>query len=218
MNNIEKNDIEQINLDTLWMQKLNDAGVDLKTIDPFREITEQDIEYLKNIYPYVRIMNPNAINISTKNLKKTEATTGWQIFDYGNFIAISPGKKLYQSQGNQEFIKSILMKTRPNKTEENSSDDDGDGGTIFLPEAGTILQQTIDTIAEIIQQGIDKKWPYFKIYDGTEKMKKLTWKKNKKQGWLVEGYNPTEQDEKLLEKLRSLDEDWQQIPTILQSL
>ncbi|MBN2689285.1 MAG: hypothetical protein JXR42_01595 [Gammaproteobacteria bacterium] len=204
------NNDQDIKIDTLWMQQLTAAGINLKDVDPFREITEQELEYLRNMYPYVRLISPNAGYISEQNLIKKKAATGWQIFDYDNLIAISPGDKLFHS-GNQKFIAKILAGKDP----DGDDGDEGDGDDAFLPEAGTILQQALDTIEEIIRMALGRGWPYLKILDGSKIMKRMTWIKGEQHGWLIEGYSPSEEENKLLDRLRESDDEWQLTPTVL---
>lgn len=72
----------------IWNDR--ELGVDASTAQLLAEVSEADIEYVCNYkYPFLQLINANAVFYEELPLKFVTASTGWVIHDYGEAISIA---------------------------------------------------------------------------------------------------------------------------------
>lgn len=135
-----------------------------------RDVTAQDIDYLRKRFPYLQIVNTGKSVPRHEKPKIQTAKSGWTIVDYGNGLSASPGEHLWQ--GHPAEITS-------------------EGTTTPL------MQQANDTAKQMANLANEYGWPGVEIISGSDIMKWSVWQQSRQHGMLVEGYEP---DDKASEK------------------
>lgn len=151
-----------------WEERKND--LDISEVNWDRPITEEDINYLLQLYPYIQIMNSEpewGEDINTEFIKSRGSN--WIIHDYGEALSTSPGKYLF------------------GESEEDDADDKAN-------RQGTIINQTYETAVFLVHLAIDKGWPAIDIISGTELFKWALWMAGQDNNYTVLGYDPSQED------------------------
>lgn len=150
-------------------------------IDWARAITTEEILYLINHCPFLQMINPDADDEDAHDVRITTANSGWPIHDYGDAISSSPGPLLY---GGGFFRYS-------------TDDDDDEGGGIVNPGKGTIIKQAFDTATQMIDMARKRGWKMVQFIDGHPLMERAAWIRAEQLKIRVEGFVPTEDDQKV---------------------
>jgi hypothetical protein len=182
---------EEFSLEHIWGRKL--AGIDLAS-DVFRPFKQSDVEYLINKYPFIQVVNTTGLFEDVK-LEFITAQSGWKIFYYGDALATSPGEFLFGGGDYTELLRQVLL------TEEETSKGGESSGGMVNPGKGTIFNQIFDTASDIVSLIMKYGWGGIEIVDGTAFMKAALWAVAKASDVYIEGYTPTEEDEKRLKRL-----------------
>ena len=136
-----------------------------------------NVEYLcNNLYPFLQLVNVNAVFTEETMVNFIPASTGWIIHDYGEAISTS-----------------AVHGVKPKKKDEASGDGEGGG-------SGGIGDQII-TVAEIAHLIAEKGWSAVELIAGTKMMQRFIWVESKKYGFGLSGYAPDANDEKCYDRL-----------------
>ena len=80
----------------IWNDR--ELGVDSSIAQLLTEVSETDIDYVCNYkYPFLQLINANAVFYEEFPLKFVTASTGWVIHDYGEAISIAAPHELAQA-------------------------------------------------------------------------------------------------------------------------
>ena len=175
---------EESFLNAVWKQR--ELGLSLTSANLYaRPSTHDDVEYLcDNVYPFLQLVNTAASFGTTVTLNLLTATTGWIIHDYGDAISTSaphdiPVKKSEDEKGD-------------------GGKEGGEGGG-----SGTMSLQQIITAAEIIELIKQKGWPAVELIAGSKKMQRFLWIAAQEKNIKVNGFSPTQEDEKCLARIKA---------------
>ncbi len=164
--------------------------------DAARPVSSQEIQYLINRYPFLRVLDAqtdfNEIEV-LPSPRLVKADTGWLMQDFGFYICSSPGELLY---GNYAWAES-------------KEGEEGEGASELNPGRGTLIKQAFDTAADMVALGKSHGWETLYILEGTELMEWAAWVIGEELGLKVEGYEPSRLDEEKkarLKRSRQLDE------------
>ncbi|HVV69832.1 MAG TPA: hypothetical protein VHE99_12530 [Gammaproteobacteria bacterium] len=170
-----------IDLNSLWEERM--FGEDIPQIDWNRPVSHQEVEYLLRLYPYLQMINSEAVWEEEIIPRFKRAPSGWVIHDYGQAMSTSPGKYLF-GPGNPEL-----------KEEEGGGSETG---------AGTIITQTYITAEAMIEFAMEKGWPGVEIVSGTPFMQWAAWMAALNKNYTLVGYEPTEKEKKKRERILRL--------------
>jgi len=169
-------------------------------VDILRDITEAEIQYLLDHCPFLQIVGPD-MEVTPPEVQIVQSESGWDIHDYGDAISSSPGRFL-MGGGNFRIYFG-----------DEDDDEGGSGGDVINPGKGTIHNQAFVTAAEMVSMGHERGWHFFTIVDGHRSMKRAAWIKATEYGMVVDGFEPTEADEKIRQRiLKSAEEIQTQVP------
>jgi hypothetical protein len=169
--------------------------------DVFREPTSRDLEYLHDKYPFVQFINPDGLFTEESKIQHITAESGWTIVDYGDALCSSPGEFLYQGEDSEKFLTAILA---GEKEDEDGGEGGEKGGGGANPGKGTIIKQTVDTVVDMIKIVLKKGWSGILIINGTPFMKWCSWYLATENHLNVEGFMPSEEEEKKRDRLSKI--------------
>src|SRR3990167_2027005 len=130
-----------------WQQTLRKLGLADTDIT---QVRPEDVLYLVDRWQFLQVVENGGKCKSYDEPKIIKLSSGWDLIDYGNAMATSPGKFLY---GSGYF--------------HSSDDDDGEGGSgVVNPGHGTIFKQAFDSAAELIRFAQAQGWEGVLIVDG----------------------------------------------------
>ena len=203
--NSNKNDTQQKKLNRDQVLKelqaiAKKAGI-AKKIDWSRPISELDIQYILDRWPFLEIKNPDIDDTTDDEQKPVEfftAMSGWLIHDYGDVIASSPGVFLFG--GGYYYV-------------DWGDDDEGSDEIPFTtrgivnPKKGTIINQMFLSGVDMVNLAIHRKWKTIQIVGGHPRMKWAAWIQATHYKLKVFGYQPSEQEIKKAARLRKSREE-----------
>ncbi len=172
----------RIDASSLWEERL--LGNDLGEIDWDRPVSHEDVNYLLRLYPFVQMINSEAVWEETVIPQFSKAPCGWLIHDYGQAMSVSRGNYLFGD-------------AHPELTDE---DEGGEGGDAD----GTVTKQTFDTAEAMVARAIDKGWAGIEIIAGTDFMKWSVWVAAQIRGYTLLGYEPNRQEKEKYERVRRM--------------
>jgi hypothetical protein len=80
--------VEEPSIFNIWSER--DLGVDTTADLDFDAVSEADVEYCCNyFYPFIQLVNTDAVFSTELPLTFVQASTGWVIHDYGEAISAS---------------------------------------------------------------------------------------------------------------------------------
>lgn len=175
--------VEKSKLENVWGQR--EAGIDIDDIDKngFRPITHQDVQILLQKYPFLQMVNSEALFENYEKPKFITAKNGWVIHDYDDALSSSPGEFLY-GKGEKE------------------EDEGGEGSGGAVESAGTIIKQMVDAAMAMVEIAVEKKWKGIFLVDGTELMKWAAWYAAQEKGISLTGYEPDEEAKRKRDRIR----------------
>src|SRR3972149_7571634 len=142
-----------------------------------------NVEYLcNNLYPFLQLVNVNAVFTEETMVNFILASTGWIIHDYGEAISAS-----------------ALHGKKPKKKDEASGD--GEGGDDGASGGSGGIGDQIITASEIAHLIAEKGWSAVELIAGTKMMQRFIWVESKKYGFALSGYTPDANDEKCYDRL-----------------
>ena len=150
-----------------------------------RPVTQEDIQYLLDHYPYLQILNDRADFSEPIEPQFVRGESGWLIHDYFDALAASPGEFLFS---HADFFN------------ENDEGGEGDGGGSNLGK-GTIINQAFLTARQMVQIAMQHGWMVLRIVAGHPVMTWAAWMTADDAGLTVVGYEPTEEDQKKRERV-----------------
>lgn len=166
-------------------------GIDenIQNVNVTRPVSAQEITYLINRYPYLRVFDAQAdfskiFELPYPNFVR--ADTGWIMQDYGFYICSSLGDLLY---GNYAWALG-------------ADEEGGEGAADLNPGKGTLVKQAFDTAAEMVALGKSHGWEAIHILEGNELMEWAAWLISEELGLKVEGYEPARQDKEKRDRLK----------------
>jgi hypothetical protein len=187
----------------IWHKRLGEDFLD--SVDPFRDITHDNVLYLLDKYPYLQIINSDAdFEAEEVTLKFLKAKSGWTIFDYGDAICASAGENSHWRANPEEFLRTLLAKYRQQlkaQKGEEAEDDEGADAPIITTGTGTLRKQMVDTAEEMILLALKKHWPSVSIIDGTHLMQWAAWMAAKEHKLTLKGFSPGREDEEKRERV-----------------
>lgn len=146
-----------------WEKTLSRLG--LSDVD-ITQVRPEDILYLADQWQFLQVVELSGEKAAYENPKVIKLNSGWDLIDYGNAMATSPGKLLFGggfSSGNDD-------------------DESGGGGH------GTIVKQSFDSACELIQLAQNNNWKGVLIIDGHPNMQRAAWMEAVKIGVRLDGY------------------------------
>ncbi len=151
-------------------------------VDILRDISPAEIQYLLDHCPFLQIVDTvlHYIGETPPEVQFVDAQSGWRILDYGDAMSSSPGEKIL---GFAEY-----------KRIKDDGEEDGGG-------QGTIWNQAFITAIEMVELAHLHGWKGIQIVDGHRLMKRGAWIKASQLGLPVVGFEPTEKDEKIRERI-----------------
>lgn len=179
-------------LNEIWKERL--SGV--PPVHWGKEITPQQVNYLLNHYPYLRIINSNPQFAKAYPVKFIPAASGWTIHDYGDAMSASLGELLYGDY-------------RDPRPEEEGGEGGSEGGTP-LARKGTVIHQAIITADEMVILAMEKEWAGIVIVEGTPMMQWAAWLTATDYDFPLSGYTPSKADyekRRRLEKMYRRDQE-----------
>lgn len=166
---------ESPQISNVWVQR--SLGVDLSKNR--LSFTSVDVEYLcDNCYPFVQLVNANAVFTEETSINFITTPKGWVIHDYGEAISVA--------RPHEVVAKKDLTDTT--KEHSNFCIDGSKGGQMAA----------INEVAALIAT---KGWIAIDVIAGTKMMQRLLWIESKRYGFGLNGYIPGESDEKCYERL-----------------
>jgi hypothetical protein len=203
-------------LKTLWDKR--DSGLKLPAIDLFRNITPENIQYLLSLYPFLQIVNTEAMFIGEVTPKFIQAKSGWIIHDYNEAMSSSLGNFLYSACEYRPL--PFEKRYKQGSSKKDSSEDKtgggkagGDGGDTgtgegeLKPGNGTIVQQAFTTAQEMVDLAHQKNWAGINIVSGAPIMKWAAWVAAESYGMAVVGFEPDKQALLKRQRLRRRGEE-----------
>lgn len=185
--------VDEINKtqDAEWQKTLKRLG--LGDID-ITEVRPSDVLYLAEHWQFLQVVESSGTREPLEKPEIIEAKSGWEIINWGDAMATSPGKLLF---GGGYF-----------RVSSGDGDDDEGGGGIVNPKKGTFVKQAFDSAAEIIQLAKAKGWKGVQIVDGHPNMQRAAWVEACRIGVRLDGYTPDVDAEKKRRRIvsQTLDE------------
>lgn len=165
----------KLDASSLWEERL--LGSELGEVDWNRPISEEDFQYLLKLYPFVQMINSEAVWEETVIPQFSESPCGWLIHDYGQAMSVSRGEYLYGD-------------SHPHLRDKAAD------------SSGTVVKQTFDTADAMVAKAIEKGWAGIDIIAGTDFMKWSIWVATQIRDYPLIGYEPTKQDREKFERIR----------------
>ncbi len=171
------------------VEKLKEAAVG-------RPISEEDIRYLLELYPFLQVINNEATFEDDAGVKLiTAQKSGWTVHDYGDAMSSSPGRFMF----GDDFVED--------DDEGGEGGDSGDGDRERKPGRGTVVKQAFDTAEAMIQFAKERGWRAVRVVDGSRLMQWAAWVKATGLGLDLIGFNPTKEERDRRARLaRNVDE------------
>lgn len=167
-------------LQEMWQKRAE--GLPGYDFDWTQTVTDEDVLYLLQRYPYLQLLNTQADFSNILPPTFINADSGWIIHDYGDAMSTSPGEKLF-GPGNPEL-----------------KDEEGEGGH------GTVINQAFDTAQQMVLLAYEKGWSGIQMVSGTHLMRWSAWIAAADLEMNVIGFEPTTEDEIKRKRLkRELD-------------
>jgi hypothetical protein len=178
-NNIKKPTAKQ----APFISILDKLELDLNNWD--RKLSNTELEYMFDRFTHIQIATPNKPSLPSHNPPKiVTSRSGWAILNYGNAIASSPGKYLFNYAGLPQYndmVKSGMIKKK---------DDEDEGGT----DIGTLGKQRFITAEDIISEALENGWESIHIVDGDPNFIWAIWALAEENGLGVTGYDFSKSD------------------------
>lgn len=144
------------------------------------QVRDSDILYLAEQWQFLQVVESGGHIQPRETPEILTAKSGWNIINFGNAMATSPGKWIFRG-GYFQWTEN--------------EDDEGDGG-IVNPGKGTIHKQAFDSACEMIQLAKEFGWRGVQIVDGHPKMQRAAWVEACRIGVRMDGYVPDVDAEK----------------------
>ncbi len=139
-----------------------------------REMTPQEFYALMCRYPYLEVCEQGKSILEPGAVPKiVTAKNGWKIYDYGHFMA----------SGCHELIAYLQV------LEDSEGGEGGEGGGY-----GTIVQQSVDVVAEMLALAQQKGWTASDIVSGHYPLQRLYWVLSDLAGLKVNNFDPSLED------------------------
>ncbi len=151
-----------------WEETLSRLG--LSDVD-ITQVRPEDILYLADQWQFLQVVELSGEKAAYENPRIIQLNSGWDLIDYGNAMATSPGKYMF---GSGRF--------------RSRNDDDDDGGESGGGGHGTIVKQSFDSACELIQLAQNNNWKGVLIIDGHPNMQRAAWMEAVKIGVRLDGY------------------------------
>lgn len=175
--------------ETEWEKTLSRLGLQPPDV---ATVSNSDILYLLERWQFLQVVESGGKIPPLDEPKILTAKSGWNIINYGDAMATSPGKWIFRG-GYFQWTEN--------------EDDEGDGG-IVNPKRGTIHKQAFDSACEIIQLAQEFNWRGVQIVDGHPNMQQAAWVEACRIGVRLDGFVPDVEAEKQRRRIvsASLDE------------
>ena len=155
-----------------------------------RGVSVSDVMYLLSRYPFVQLVDGGDNATVFEHVKIVKTPKGFDICHYGDSMASSAGR---------------LMFGRGHASRGQDQGDDGEGGSGL--DVGTIVRQRYITAQHMIELALEQEWASVHVVDGYHDMARDVWIEGQRQGMMVTGFLPSEQDERVRDRiLMSKDE------------
>lgn len=142
-----------------------------------RSVTPSDVLYLFDRMPFLQIVNADAETYQEPHFNIVRAKTQWDVQDYGDAMAASPGRFLF----NGTYVAA-------------QEDDDESGGGSVNGGHGTIVNQAVLTAQEMVDMAQAASWGGVLIVDGHPLMQWAAWSHARKIGLYLEGFDSEQVD------------------------
>ena len=158
-----------------------------------RPIGQDELEHLQQVHAYLAITNsaePVFEPVGEPTLVR--ASSGWLIYDYGNFMIASAGLFAYGYH--------------PDALKQKAINDDDEGGkrgrdARDYSRTGTIVQQIVDTSKDMLGL-VQQRWPAAKMVAGYPGMQRMAWVVATLNNYPIVDFEPTIEDRVVLEWAR----------------
>ena len=156
-----------------WEKTL--ARMGLATVD-VTQVRDSDILYLAEQWQFLQVVESGGHVEPLPEPQIITAKSGWNILNFGDAMATSPGKWIFRG-GYFQWT--------------DNQDDQGDGsGGIVNPGKGTIHKQAFDSACEVIQLAKELGWRGVQIVDGHPNMQRAAWVEACRIGVRMDGFVP----------------------------
>ena len=152
-------------------------------------MSDSDILYIAEQWQFLQVIESGGHIPPLDKPQILTAKSGWNIINFGDAMATSPGKWIFRG-GYFQWT-------------ENEEDDDDGGGGIVNPGKGTIHKQAFDSACEIIQLAKELGWRGVEIVDGHPNMQRAAWVEACRIGVRLDGYLPDIEAEKTRRRIVS---------------
>jgi hypothetical protein len=166
---------------------LRDLGREIENLDINRPFTSDDVWYLINQFPFLKILDIKASKEQLNELpepKLVRSESGWLMYDYGFCIASSQGEMLY------------------GHALEGEEDEGGEEVGVLNPGKGTVVKQAFDTASDMVALGKSNDWEGVYILEGTDLMGWAAWVVSEELGLKTKGFEPTTEEKKRRDRLK----------------
>jgi hypothetical protein len=187
-------------LKTIWGQR------ELGLILPFTpawspEIMQSSLEYIRKYnYPFLQIINSEAVFTARPKVNFFSMDDGWVIFDYGDAMSVAA------SHG----IDIVLRQEQPQQN------DGAEGGSNKKTECyGTVIMQQANAAFALIALAKQKSWSGIELIAGTKDMQRYAWIAAQFSDLVLNNYTPTEDDYKSLERVKMARSQVAQRPIVV---
>ena len=143
-------------------------------------VSPEQVLYLLRKCPFVQVVTGGGAEPQDDVTLITAESSNWPICYYGDAMSTSPGPYVI---GSGAFRVSM------------GDDDEGDGGSGLLnPGKGTMINQAFLTCYDMVQIALKNGWKSIHVVDGTRIMGRGLWIHGEREGLIVTGFEPNEQD------------------------
>ncbi|MDP1573305.1 MAG: hypothetical protein Q8L78_00025 [Coxiellaceae bacterium] len=182
-----------------WEKTL--ARMGLATVD-VTQVRDSDILYLAEQWQFLQVVESGGHVPPLPEPQIITAKSGWNIINFGDAMATSPGKWIFRGG---------YFQWTENK------DDEGDGsGGIVNPGKGTIHKQAFDSACEIIQLAKEFGWRGVQVVDGHPNMQRAAWVEACRIGVRMDGFVPDAVAEK--QRRRIVSATVEEMHTVLKGM
>ncbi len=131
-----------------------------------RPITPEEIYYLLSKYAYIKVHHPDGFKPTAGRTPTiTHVKGGWDLYDYGDLVAVCPGEYLHGAREGKENDMT-----------------------------GTAVNQMKETANALVGVCVDKGWPSAVVLNGFYGMVRAFWIGAESKNFPILGFTPTQDD------------------------
>jgi len=162
-----------------------------------RAVTYEEFYYLLGRYPALVVRNVEAEDFPHHRKPQIiKSRSHWDILDFGNWIATSPGRLLWgaYSEYTEKGERPVAEATGRYEPETSNNT----GAQRVIKGTGTLVQQYVDSAYDVMALAVEKDWPAAQIIHGFYGMIRAAWIAAEGLRFRLEGFTPTVNDQVVL--------------------